>query len=160
MEDELDLWKSQCLVLSHLRDHGNLERAANQGGFGIGHVGAWDAEDVLGFHKRASAVWRSLGLKVESTIMEQILSGKNVSPTLTKMVLEANLPDKYGKNTAPPNEDSKKFMQKQRELSAERRLSEELEGLLKDLKDKGEVPEPFQDFKLAELLKLRSQRGT
>ena len=117
--EDRDLWGKQAVVLSFLREHADLQKAALQAGeFPTTAIG-WLDGNVLDFADRVSVANREVGYRLHGTVLERIISGEIKSPGVIKMVLESLLPELYGKDADPKDNEGKNAMTLLREMHKE-----------------------------------------
>lgn len=94
---ESALFNRQSQVLEATRIHGDLMRAATEVDEDPITVAEWYERDLISFRARVRAVQATKGHELDAMLFRQVMEGKVKSPTIVKMVLEAWLPEKYGK---------------------------------------------------------------
>ena len=71
------------------------------------------------FADRVSIANREVGYRLHGTVLERIISGEIKSPGVIKMVLESLLPELYGKDADPKDNEGKNAMTLLREMHKE-----------------------------------------
>ena len=91
-EEDRPVWEQQALVLSFVRESGNVEAAAFLAGLTPGQVTLWYDNDTLGFVKRRASALEQVGWQRYGTIWDKIVAGEITNPTLVRMCIEPLLP--------------------------------------------------------------------
>lgn len=99
------LWNRQSLVLSYLREHGNVSEAAVKAKVPVAIVHEWYTTNELGYTLRHDQARADVGRRVLRAVTEQVMDGKNKNPTTLKLVLGDLLPDQFG-DTSTVDEDN------------------------------------------------------
>ena len=90
------VWNRQSLVLSHLREHGDVSEASVKAGVPITLTHEWRFDDVLGYSTRHDQARADLGRRVLREITAQVLQGKIKNAPILNLVLADLLPEEYG----------------------------------------------------------------
>lgn len=154
-EEDVDLWRSQALYLSHLRESGNQEQAALAAGYELSAVKEWEEADILGFEARARAARKEVAAKLEDSLVSKLLSGEIKSAAAYKLILTALDADRYGDNKADRNSEALQLTKEIREFAAKwREMQEQYQN-----EEESTVEIIPADITVSDLLKLRAPEG-
>ena len=117
--EDRSLWDTQAIVLSYIREHANVHKAALQGGRSIEEIDEWVANNVLGFTDRKAAAFASLGHTIKESLIEDIRNGKQKNPTIILSILKVLLPNEFDRSGRSVNEDTKEMMDQVRRMNQE-----------------------------------------
>ena len=146
------LWDEQALVLSYLRETGNLGKAAKSAGVAVDIARSWYKTDELDFRGRQSGALAEIGWQINETLLARVMSGEIKSPAIIKMVLERNLPEIYGRKVGEDHDPGNEAIDILREARERDRQDAEAAKELRqadDLLQGQEIPDaevPDLDF--------------
>ena len=153
--DERKLWNEQALVISCLRDHGDLGKAALESGHPVDVVFSWYNDSTSLFKGRCRPALQHLGWKLRATMLERIHSGSVKNGTIIKFYQEEL--NKLGSGTEDEGEGLIGFLER-KALEKIKKLEAESATARSEQLIEGELVSGDDDSELPPILKLPQRR--
>ena len=122
---EWETWTDQSLVLSFIREHGNLTKAAYSSGFAPDAIVSWEQDNHLGFRDRVKLAYQDFGHTLEDKFTTKLMNGEIKSAAAWRMALERFLPKQYGDDPEKDDTDGKKLLDELRADNAKAKATHE-----------------------------------